>query len=191
MKLPARAGRGRVDRHDAPEADAERAEAGEPHRAHGEVGVAREDLDPDGPFDAIAVARLELLERLVGIRGQVRLEQRRLLATDEELQASDALRLVAVEAVEQVERVLGPDVVGIAGEGGLEARPPARDVAEAEQVQSQRGVAAPRAGVETQRFAGELRGLPVETVADAQLRERSRRGPRSGGGGRARGRGSP
>src|SRR6185295_10629574 len=103
------------------------------------------------------------------VRREVGLQESSLFLADEQLQASHPPRLVALERVEEIQRVLDPDVVGIAGESRLEARAPRVDGTQTELVQPERRVAAPRARVETHGLASEVHGLAVQAVADAEL----------------------
>ena len=160
---------GRVDGGHGPEAGAEAGQPGQAHRAHGEVGVIGIDLDPHRPLRLVAVA---LGQARVGLFGQGRgvgSEQVRLLAVEQDAKVLGARLAVLRERVEEVQRVLDPDVVGVALERGLEVPAAVLDRAEAELVEAEDAQPTPRAGVERHRLLRERDRLRVEAVARAEL----------------------
>ena len=164
-------GAGGVHGEDGAEAHAERADAGESDRAHGEVRVPVVDLDRDRRRRLESVADAHSVERLLGERRGVDGEGAGLLRVHGETEARTLHRLEPGQLLEEVERVEHPDVEGIALEGGLEGGVPGLDFARAELVQAEFRHAGPGQGIEGHGLPRELDriGVPVRAVGD--LRE--------------------
>src|SRR5688572_22245145 len=81
-------------------------------------------------------------------------------------------RLELVESIEQVQRVLHPEVVRIAFKGALQALTGACRIAAAQLVDAQHAPRAPGDAVLLQSAARELNGLRVLTLLHAQFRQR-------------------
>ena len=106
----------RVERHDAAETGAKRADhAGKPDGPHREVVVLREHLDQNRALRRVLVPLRHRLECFVRERDDVFLEDRRfiLVQPDDEVAVADRLELV--QRIEHLEHVERRDVVRIDG----------------------------------------------------------------------------
>ena len=161
--------RRRVESEHRAEAHAESAETGQPHGANREVGVRRIDLHPDRRrrLEAVALGerRPGLLRQFDHVGGQ----QVGLAVVDVELEVLALDLPVVAERVEQVERVLGPDVVGVAREGGFQVGASGLDIAQPELVHAQQSVTAPGLRIDAHRLGGEVARLRVEPVVPAGI----------------------
>jgi hypothetical protein len=162
----------RVHGHDRAETHAKRAEPGEPDRADGEVLVVGEDLDPDGRLRPVAVPGGHAVVRFLRDGGDIRREELGFLAVDREHEAGTALDPVGLERVQEVERVHRPRVVPIALEGAFEAGSALVHRADAQPVDAEQLVPAPREGIERDGPFREVDGLSIQAAPDAQLGER-------------------
>src|SRR5262245_58410382 len=153
--------RGRILRDDLAEADPQRAEPRQAERANGEVIVVREDFDCDRGARREFVFRREfglcLVQQLGGVWGQdVTLLS---VGLDDEIAV---FRLaVLFHRVEQVERVLGPEVERVALERLLYGRAPLFDLAQAQQSHSQGKMRRPLVGRKRQGLIQEGDGFTV------------------------------
>ena len=133
--------------------------------------MRRIDLDANGRrrFKAVALGqrRPGLLRQFDHVGGQ----QFRLAIVDVELEVLALDFPVLAERVEQVERVLRPDVVRIASEGSLEVRPSGLDIPQPELVHAQQSVAPPGLWVDPHGLGREVPRLWIKPVVDAGVGE--------------------
>src|SRR5262245_42673590 len=164
--------RRRIQRDDLAEADTQRAEPRQAERANGEVFVVRENFDCDRRARREFVFRREfgfcLVQQLDGVWGQdVTLFR---VGLDNEIAV---FRLaVLFHSVEQVERVLGPDVERVALERLLYGRASLFDLAQAQQAHSQSQMRRPLVGRELQRLDQEGDGFAVAARLGGEMGHR-------------------
>ena len=164
VELTGRPRLGRIERHHATEARAERADhAGQAHVTDREVVVLRKHLDEDRAARTELVAFRERLERLLGKRQHVFAHHRHLVAMQPHDQFAVLDRLELVERVEQREEVIGDHVVRVGLERGLQCAARGGLVAGAQQVHPELGPRARLLAIHRERSACELRRL-VEAV---------------------------
>ena len=122
----------RVECYYGTKAHPESAETGETHGSHREVGVRGVRLDAYRVLRRIAVSRRQRVYCLDGECCHRTGEDARLLLVEEEPEpaARGFNRGVVGKCVEQIERVLDPDVVGVAPEGPLQVLARVLDFAE-------------------------------------------------------------
>ena len=92
--------------------------------------MAAVDLDANRWRRRVLVRRRESRVRRLGELRDVRFEQRRLVFLDHEDEVIRLDLVIVLERVEQIERVLDPDVVRIAGERRRQVLFPRRDLTE-------------------------------------------------------------
>ena len=146
---------GRVHRHHRAEAHPQRPEPREPDRAHREIRVAGEELEPDRDGRLVLVALGEGPVGLLGQRAHRPRQQFRLPPVDDDPEVLGLGNAVALEGVQKVEGVLVPRIVRIAREGPLELRAPLFDRAHPKLVDAQDAPGLPGVGIEGHRFRGE------------------------------------
>ena len=165
--------RRRIERQRRPEAHTQCAESGESHRAHREIGVAAINLDADRGRRRVAVFSREGFVRLLGEVLQVDREDGRLVLLDHELKVGARDEIVVLICVEQVERVLHPHVVWIAGERRLETLSPVADLSEAHLVHPEHAPRVPVLGIERDALFRELGRGFVQANLRRELGERA------------------
>ena len=163
--------RGRVEGQHRTEAHAQGAQSGEPDRADRKVGVRRIELDPDRRRRLEAVAFDQHGPGLFRQLDHVRRQQFRLALVDMELEVLALDRPVLDERVDEVERVLDPDVVRVAREGRLQVRLPGLDLPQAKLVLAEQSVAAPGPRIQSHGLGREVPRLRVEPVLDTGVGE--------------------
>jgi hypothetical protein len=171
VELADPSGRGGVHGQDAPKAHPEYADARQSGRPHGEVGVARVELEPHRGGWLVAVAFHQLRVGLLSQRRCVRLEQVRLVVSQEDREVLGPHRHVPVVRVQQIQRVLVPDVERIPGERLLKSFPRLLDATEPQQVDAKDPQASPRPGVHGHRLPSQLHGLGIPPLIYRELRD--------------------
>ena len=170
LEIARRARLRRVHRDDAAEADAEGADhAGQAERAHGEVVVAREDLDENRTARRELVARRHRVERLVREGDRVLLQHRRLVLVHAQDQIAVAHGDELIEAIHHLQEVVGERVVRVGLERRLERRARARLVARAQQLDAEIGERAVVLRVERERAPRELHRFVEAIVVRGEL----------------------
>ena len=158
----------RIDRHDAAEAGAKRAQqAGQPEVADGEVVVVGEDLDEDWTGRIDAVESRQLRQSLRRQRHHVRPQHRRLggIETDGQLPRLDRGELV--ERVEQRQEIERDDVVAVQLERRIERLAGRGFIAGTKQVHAEIRLGTSVRGVRRDRLPREVDRV-VEPIAPGE-----------------------
>ena len=123
--------------HAHPEAHAQRAKSGQSHGTHREVGVIPIELEPDRRGRLVAVAHRERIVRLLQQRHDVQRQQLRFVRRGHHTEASAIDRAERLHLVEQVERVLVPQVERIERERPFQRGAPGIHLPDAQLVRAQ------------------------------------------------------
>ena len=172
VELAGLARRRRVHRQHRPETHTQSAESHQPDGADGEIGVPGEDLHSNRRGWLEAVSLRKPVISLLGQIPHVERKKLRLLCVDDQLKPLRPSLLVLTESIEEIERVLVPNIIWIAVERDLKVAATVFDRTDAKLIHPEQTVAPPRFRVELDSLTGEIDRGVVESIASAQLSER-------------------
>ena len=159
-----------VHDHHVAEGGAEDADPRQAGRTHGEIIVMLIELENHRSLETVAVSRRHLLtgplDKLADVNGQ----HGAFVGMGPQDERIGGVGVVAVEGVEETQRVDGLRVEGIALIGGLEVAVPGFHLVQTEQVGAQGEVGVPVVRVDLDGFLEQCHGFPVPPGNDVEVR---------------------
>ena len=169
LNVPGGRALGRIDRHNATEARAERANhAGQPQVTNGEVVVVREDLDENRAGRREVVAGRQRRERVLGERDGIFAEDWRLVAMHFQDEIAIANGDELIQLVQHLEQVVGNPIERIGAKRAIESAPRAWLVARTHQMHAEIARRVTVGLIQRQRFLRKRHRL-VEAVVARRL----------------------
>ena len=170
VELAGGAGPRRVERDHAAETRAQRADhPWQAERTHREVIVARKHLNQNGSSRSEFITRREIVQCLLGQRQHIVLHDRRFVPVQSDDKVSHLKRLEFLQRIEQIEQVVGHDVIRVFSERPLERFTRGRLVTGAQQMQSQFRIAPGIVRVDLQSASNQYDCLREPVIASGQI----------------------